>query len=221
MPAGRAGACLRKPNGRASRRSSRSWATSWTRVVSIRRPRTSRASPRCMATYGNGPRARIPLIPVSSRSAGPSANTTASSWPTSWCCAADAASPPRTTCEPATATSSIPTSAGNSRGSGSRRTPEMSRSPALSVMLRDYEPRQDRMRLDVLTALSEEQKTLPCKYFYDARGSELFDAICELPEYYLTRTELGIMETHVAEMAAALGTQLLLVEPGKIGRAHV
>ncbi|HEV2331836.1 MAG TPA: L-histidine N(alpha)-methyltransferase [Gammaproteobacteria bacterium] len=90
----------------------------------------------------------------------------------------------------------------------------MSLSPALSVMLRDYEPRQDRMRLDVLTALGEEQKTLPCKYFYDARGSELFDAICELPEYYLTRTELGIMETHVGEMAAALGSQLLLVEPG-------
>lgn len=87
-------------------------------------------------------------------------------------------------------------------------------STALPIVLRDYEPRQDRMRVDVLTGLRAEQKTLPCKYFYDDRGSNLFDSICKLPEYYLTRTELGIMETHVAEMAVALGPNLLLVEPG-------
>jgi len=85
---------------------------------------------------------------------------------------------------------------------------------ALSVTLRDYHPRRDTMQDEVLAGLRAEQKTLPCKYFYDERGSALFDAICELPEYYLTRTELGIMETHVAAMAAALGPQLLLVEPG-------
>ncbi len=87
-------------------------------------------------------------------------------------------------------------------------------SQALSVTLHDYHPRADDMREEVLQGLAERQKTLPCKYFYDARGSKLFDAICELPEYYLTRTELGIMETHVAEMAAALGPRLLLAEPG-------
>lgn len=87
-------------------------------------------------------------------------------------------------------------------------------SQALSVTLYDYHPRADDMREEVLTGLAERQKTLPCKYFYDAEGSRLFDAICELPEYYLTRTELGIMETHVAEMAAALGPRLLLAEPG-------
>ena len=87
-------------------------------------------------------------------------------------------------------------------------------SQALSVTLHDYHPRADDMREEVLQGLAERQKTLPCKYFYDARGSKLFDAICELPEYYLTRTELGIMETHVAEMATALGPQLLLAEPG-------
>ena len=85
---------------------------------------------------------------------------------------------------------------------------------ALSVTLRDYHPRRDTLRDEVLAGLRSEQKALPCKYFYDERGSALFDAICELPEYYLTRTELGIMETHVAAMAAALGPQLLLVEPG-------
>jgi len=70
------------------------------------------------------------------------------------------------------------------------------------------------MREEILSGLRAAQKTLPCKYFYDARGSKLFDAICELPEYYLTRTELGIMETHVGGMAAALGADVLLVEPG-------
>ncbi len=90
----------------------------------------------------------------------------------------------------------------------------MRSSPALSVTLRDYHPRPGAMREEVLEGLGAPQRTLPCKYFYDEKGSELFDAICELPEYYLTRTELGIMETHVTEMAAALGPHLQLVEPG-------
>ncbi|MDE2197203.1 MAG: L-histidine N(alpha)-methyltransferase, partial [Gammaproteobacteria bacterium] len=87
-------------------------------------------------------------------------------------------------------------------------------SQALSVTLHDYHPRTADMREAVLAGLREPQKTLPCKYFYDQRGSQLFDAICELPEYYPTRTELGIMEVHAADMAAALGPRVLLVEPG-------
>ena len=87
-------------------------------------------------------------------------------------------------------------------------------SAPFSVTLHDYHPRHDDLRGEVLAGLRLPQKTLPCKYFYDERGSELFDAICALPEYYLTRTELGIMETHVEAMAAALGAELLLVEPG-------
>ncbi|HEX2666793.1 MAG TPA: L-histidine N(alpha)-methyltransferase [Gammaproteobacteria bacterium] len=87
-------------------------------------------------------------------------------------------------------------------------------SQALSITLHDYHPRLDEMCEEVLAGLVERQKTLPCKYFYDAQGSRLFDSICELPEYYLTRTELGIMETHVGAMAAALGERVLLVEPG-------
>jgi dimethylhistidine N-methyltransferase len=67
---------------------------------------------------------------------------------------------------------------------------------------------------DVLAGLSRQPKELPCKYFYDARGSELFDRICELPEYYLTRTELAIMCQHASEMADALGCRCLLVEFG-------
>src|SRR5690348_15379397 len=83
-----------------------------------------------------------------------------------------------------------------------------------SVTLHDYHPRLDDMRGEVLAGLRSPQKSLPCKYFYDERGSALFEAICGLPEYYLTRTELGIMEMHIEAMAAALGPELMLVEPG-------
>jgi L-histidine Nalpha-methyltransferase len=62
--------------------------------------------------------------------------------------------------------------------------------------------------------LSRRHKFLPCKYFYDAAGSRLFEQITRLPEYYPTRTELGIMETHAAEMALLLGPDCLLIEYG-------
>jgi dimethylhistidine N-methyltransferase len=91
---------------------------------------------------------------------------------------------------------------------------KMQISQALSVSLRDYHPRAADMREEILSGLREPQKTLPCKYFYDTHGSQLFDAICEQPEYYLTRTELGIMEARAADLAAALGPGVLLVEPG-------
>ena len=52
------------------------------------------------------------------------------------------------------------------------------------------------------------------KFFYDARGAALFEAICDLPEYYLTRTELGLYERHTAEMAACIGAEAEIVEFG-------
>ena len=67
---------------------------------------------------------------------------------------------------------------------------------------------------DVLDGLGKAQKTLPCKYFYDKVGSQLFNAICETPEYYPTRTELAIMRTHVTEIADRLGPGCLLIEYG-------
>jgi dimethylhistidine N-methyltransferase len=67
---------------------------------------------------------------------------------------------------------------------------------------------------DVLRGLAQAQKELPCKYFYDAAGSALFEQICDLDEYYLTRTELAIMRRHVAEMASLLGPDCLLIEYG-------
>jgi dimethylhistidine N-methyltransferase len=69
-------------------------------------------------------------------------------------------------------------------------------------------------RTDVLAGLAEPRKTLPCKYFYDARGTELFDAICELDEYYPTRTEIGILREHAREMAWLIGPRARLVELG-------
>jgi L-histidine Nalpha-methyltransferase len=67
---------------------------------------------------------------------------------------------------------------------------------------------------DVLAGLAKPQKELPPKYFYDARGSALFEAICELPEYYLTRTETAIMRGRGAEMAQRLGPGCALIEFG-------
>ena len=72
----------------------------------------------------------------------------------------------------------------------------------------------DRFRADVLSGLSRSRKGLPAKYFYDAAGSQLFDAITELPEYYPTRTELGILRARAGEMARHCGPRCLLVELG-------
>ncbi len=67
---------------------------------------------------------------------------------------------------------------------------------------------------DAVEGLTSSPKRLPAKYFYDERGSALFDRICELEEYYLTRTELAIMQRHAPEIAAAIGRRCLLIEPG-------
>jgi dimethylhistidine N-methyltransferase len=67
---------------------------------------------------------------------------------------------------------------------------------------------------EVLEGLALPRKHLPCKLFYDERGSRLFDRICELDEYYLTRTELAIMRRHAAEMARCIGPRARLVEFG-------
>lgn len=67
---------------------------------------------------------------------------------------------------------------------------------------------------EALAGLRQAQKTLPCKYFYDQRGSQLFDRICELPEYYPTRTEAGIMADNIAAMASVFGEDCLLIEYG-------
>lgn len=76
------------------------------------------------------------------------------------------------------------------------------------------ESADSRFRSDVIVGLSAEPKRLPCKYFYDQRGSALFDAICHLDEYYLTRTELEIMDRFAPEMAREIGEEATLIEFG-------
>ncbi len=76
------------------------------------------------------------------------------------------------------------------------------------------QPTRAKFRDDVLAGLSQTPKRLPCKYFYDRRGSMLFDAICAQPEYYLTRTERRIMLQHIGDIVDALGQQVALIEFG-------
>lgn len=69
-------------------------------------------------------------------------------------------------------------------------------------------------REDVLEGLSKSQKELHCKYFYDELGSQLFDQICELPEYYPTRTEASIMRENADAIGQKIGDDAVLVEYG-------
>jgi dimethylhistidine N-methyltransferase len=72
-----------------------------------------------------------------------------------------------------------------------------------------------RIRLDrVLAGLRATPKQIEPIWFYDARGSGLFERICDTPEYYPTRTELGILRANAPQMATALGPQVALIEPG-------
>jgi len=82
------------------------------------------------------------------------------------------------------------------------------------LLFTDLHPPPADMRAEIIAGLSRLRKQLPPKYFYDRRGSQLFDAITELPEYYPTRTEIGILERHGGEMADLVGREALLVEPG-------
>jgi dimethylhistidine N-methyltransferase len=78
----------------------------------------------------------------------------------------------------------------------------------------DLAPSEESFRDAVFAGLGQAKKTLPCKFFYDARGSALFEGICEVPEYYLTRTEIRILEDYAGEIARHIGAYCRLVELG-------
>src|SRR6266704_5084996 len=67
---------------------------------------------------------------------------------------------------------------------------------------------------DAITGLSSNPRSLPCKYFYDERGAALFQKICELPEYYITRTEIDILDRNRADIASHLGPNIELIGLG-------
>jgi dimethylhistidine N-methyltransferase len=85
--------------------------------------------------------------------------------------------------------------------------------------LQDLEPSAEEFAAAVRAGLAASPKTLPCKFFYDAAGSALFDRICKLPEYYLTRTETRLLQERAGELAALLGPRASLIEFGA-GSAH-
>ena len=82
------------------------------------------------------------------------------------------------------------------------------------TITRSAPPATNGFKSEVLAGLLRPQKKLPAKYFYDTAGSLLFDRICELPEYYPTRTEMSIMRQFAAAMADRCGANCLLVQLG-------
>ena len=83
-----------------------------------------------------------------------------------------------------------------------------------SVEFYDLQPETADFHGEALAGLRREPKRIPPKFFYDQRGSQLFDRICELDEYYPTRTETAILERYAAEMALLLGDDCSLIEYG-------
>src|SRR6056297_2710033 len=71
---------------------------------------------------------------------------------------------------------------------------------------------------DIINGLTSEQKYLPSKYFYDEKGSDLFEQICELDEYYPTSSEVSIMEHEIDEITEIIGDHVQLIELGRGGR---
>ncbi len=94
---------------------------------------------------------------------------------------------------------------------------------ALAVAFHDYEPEADDFLRQVLDGLGHPQKEISCKFFYDERGSALFAEICQLDEYYLTRTEMGLLQPHAGDIASFIGTRPVIVEfgSGSGDKAHV
>lgn len=82
------------------------------------------------------------------------------------------------------------------------------------IQFHDLHPTADDLRSDVLSGLSNSPRVIPPKYFYDQKGSQLFDEITKTEEYYPTRTETQILEFYAQEVAEQIGTGSLLVEPG-------
>ena len=82
------------------------------------------------------------------------------------------------------------------------------------IRLHDFEPGKERFRAEVLSGLRKSQKELPSKYFYDERGSRLFERICALDEYYIPHTEAVIMEAYIEEVVEFLGPRVFLIEYG-------
>jgi dimethylhistidine N-methyltransferase len=90
----------------------------------------------------------------------------------------------------------------------------MTFAPGLKLVERDADGVDLAFRADVLAGLAEPQKAIPARWFYDDAGSELFEEITRLPEYYPTRAETEILQTRAAEIARLIGPGRAVVEFG-------
>lgn len=90
----------------------------------------------------------------------------------------------------------------------------MLRNRTATLRFYDMYAKGDSFRAEVLDGLASQPKSIAPKYFYDLRGSQLFDAICQLPEYYPTRTEQQILREHATDIAACIGQGCLFIELG-------
>src|SRR6185312_8701867 len=176
----------------------------------------------CTASGGNGRRARTRPTPAIARSPARSASTMESSCAISSSCVVPRWRHRRGTRATPIATSSHRIRAGNFQAFGWRRTHERKSMPNALPL---YE--EERWTLveadkglpsdfaaDVRDGLTARNKRLSCRYFYDAEGSALFEEICALPEYYLTRAEQEILDAHAGAIVAAATPEAALVELG-------
>lgn len=83
-----------------------------------------------------------------------------------------------------------------------------------SLSFYDFHPVQANLHDEVLRGLNQSARSIPPKFFYDERGSQLFDNICNTPEYYPTRTEIGILDKYINDISECIGSECILVEPG-------
>ena len=221
-----AGRCSRSRACIPSTRARPSATSATTRPTRSRTGRTAAPPDRSRVGSGRRDRARSAVVvrrrvavdrvrvPARIRASGPrrarSVSTTASSWSTSTCCAAGAARHRKATSARRTATSSrrAPdgrSAAPDSRTTRSRERLRTQRDPmtderfSIDVLL-PPDHRRAAMAADAEAGLTASPKTLPPVWFYDEHGSELFDEITRLPEYYPTRAERSILTAHAAEI---------------------
>ena len=90
-------------------------------------------------------------------------------------------------------------------------------SSSSGTTLLDYEPATETFLEEVLAGFRAQPRSLPCKYFYDQRGSRLFDQICQLDEYYLSRAELAIMK----QIASAISSGRISRRSWVCGRIYL
>ncbi len=93
--------------------------------------------------------------------------------------------------------------------------PHLSAPPGRGLaFFHDLEPPRSDMRADILNGLRKPQKTIPAKYLYDAEGSAIFEKITDAPEYYVTRTELALMDAVAGDLRELAGPNAVVLEPG-------